>query len=83
MSDQTPDEKVARALGCSPAEVAQARQHWNNNRVMREVFRQRFLQTIEVKRNALESLGTESIKSTQGEIAGIRAGFALATMTEE
>ena len=83
MTGYTPDEKVARTLGCSPAEVAQARQHWNNNRVMREVFRQRFLQTIEVKRNALESIDLDSLKSTQGEIAGIRAGFALATLTEE
>ena len=83
MTDQTPDEKVARVLACSPAEVALARQHWNNNRVMREVFRQRFLELVESKRNMLESIDPDSLKSTQGEITGIRTALALATKQEE
>lgn len=71
------DARIARALGCSPEEVATEKGKWDNNHILRAVFDDRFTRRIEENRTQLETCTAADLQGIQGETKALRTARGL------
>lgn len=83
MQELDDDSRIAKKLDLAPEQVVLARDQWQKNRIMRAVLEDALDRQIEQRRNALETISADDLKTKQGEIAGIRAARGIVLKPEK
>lgn len=84
MTEETQDQRVARATGAHPDQVRFAREEWNgstNAVFIREIIKDRLTRQITDRYNKLKTTDPENLRRLQGELAGIELALSLSTIT--
>lgn len=80
MSEETQDQRVAKAVGTTPDQVRYAREEWNaspNGAIIRAVQQDRLNRQIHDRFNKLKTVKAEDLTKLQGEIFGIELSLSL------